>query len=53
VEQAKAILERTEQRIFVEVCEAVRNVETNIKRVSMRRGAREFGEKSLKPKRKS
>lgn len=47
VEQAKAILERTEQRILVEVREAVRNVETNIKRVSVTRGARELAQKKL------
>jgi outer membrane protein TolC len=52
VEQAKAILERTEQRILVEVREAVRNVETNIKRVSVTRGARELTQKKLEAEEK-
>jgi outer membrane protein TolC len=52
VEQAKAILERTEQRILVEVREAVRNVETNIKRVSVTRGARELAQKKLEAEEK-
>jgi outer membrane protein TolC len=47
VQQANAILERTEQRILVEVREAVRNVETNVKRVSVTRGARELAQKKL------
>lgn len=47
VEQAKATLERAEQRILVEVREAVRNVETNVKRVSVTRGARELAQKKL------
>jgi outer membrane protein len=47
VERSKTILERTEQRILVEVREAVRNVETNIKRVSVTRGARELAQKKL------
>jgi outer membrane protein TolC len=47
VEQAKTVLERTEQRILVEVREAVRSVETNIKRVSVTRGARELAQKKL------
>jgi outer membrane protein TolC len=52
VDQAKAILERTEQRILVEVREAVRNVETNIKRVSVTRGARELAQKKLEAEEK-
>jgi outer membrane protein TolC len=52
VEQAKAILERAEQRILVEVREAVRNVETNIKRVSVTRGARELAQKKLEAEEK-
>ncbi|HSE88365.1 MAG TPA: TolC family protein, partial [Candidatus Binatia bacterium] len=52
VEQAKALLERTEQRILVEVREAVRNVETNIKRVSVTRGARELAQKKLEAEEK-
>jgi outer membrane protein TolC len=52
VEQAKALLERTEQRILVEVREAVRNVETNIKRVSVTRGARELAQKKLQAEEK-
>jgi outer membrane protein TolC len=52
VEQAKAVLERTEQRILVEVREAVRNVETNIKRVSVTRGARELAQKKLEAEEK-
>jgi len=52
VEQAKAILERTEQRILVEVREAVRNVETNVKRVSVTRGARELAQKKLEAEEK-
>jgi outer membrane protein TolC len=52
VEQAKAILERTEQRIFVEVREAVRNVETNVKRVSVTRGARELAQRKLEAEEK-
>jgi outer membrane protein TolC len=52
VEQAKTILERTEQRILVEVREAVRNVETNIKRVSVTRGARELAQKKLEAEEK-
>jgi hypothetical protein len=47
VEQSRALLERAEQRILVEVREAVRSVETNIKRTSMRRGARELAQKKL------
>lgn len=47
VEQAKTVLERNEQRILVEVREAVRNVETSIKRVSVTRGARELAQKQL------
>ena len=45
MEQAKAILERTEQRIFVEVREAVHNVETNIKWVRVTLGTRERPQK--------
>jgi outer membrane protein TolC len=52
VEQAKTILERTEQRILVEVREAVRNVETNIKRVSVTRGARELAQRKLEAEEK-
>jgi outer membrane protein TolC len=52
VEQAKTELERTEQRILVEVREAVRNVETNIKRVSVTRGARELAQKKLEAEEK-
>jgi outer membrane protein TolC len=52
VEQSKAILERTEQRILVEVREAVRDVETNIKRVSVTRGARELAQKKLEAEEK-
>jgi len=52
VEQAKAVLERTEQRILVEVREAVRNVETNVKRVSVTRGARELSQKKLEAEEK-
>jgi outer membrane protein len=52
VEQAKTILERTEQRILVEVREAVRTVETNIKRVSVTRGARELAQKKLEAEEK-
>ena len=52
VEQAKTVLERTEQRILVEVREAVRNVETNIKRVSVTRGARELAQKKLEAEEK-
>jgi outer membrane protein TolC len=52
VEQAKTVLERTEQRILVEVREAVRNVETNIKRVSVTRGARELSQKKLEAEEK-
>jgi outer membrane protein TolC len=52
VEQAKAILERTEQRILVEVRDAVRNVETNVKRVSVTRGARELAQKKLEAEEK-
>jgi outer membrane protein TolC len=52
VQQANAILERTEQRILVEVREAVRNVETNIKRVSVTRGARELAQKKLEAEEK-
>jgi len=52
VEQAKAILERTEQRILIEVREAVRSVETNIKRVSVTRGARELAQKKLEAEEK-
>jgi outer membrane protein TolC len=52
VEQAKAILERTEQRILIEVREAVRNIETNIKRVSVTRGARELAQKKLEAEEK-
>ena len=47
VAQAKTVLERNEQRILVEVREAVRNVETSIKRVSVTRGARELAQKQL------
>jgi outer membrane protein len=52
VEQAKTVLERTEQRILVEVREAVRNVETSIKRVSVTRGARELAQKKLEAEEK-
>jgi outer membrane protein TolC len=52
VEQAKTVLERTEQRILVEVREAVRNVETNTKRVSVTRGARELAQKKLEAEEK-
>jgi outer membrane protein TolC len=52
VEQAKAILERTEQRILVEVREAVRSVETNIKRVSVTRGSRELAQRKLEAEEK-
>jgi outer membrane protein len=52
VEQAKTIPERTEQRILVEVHEAVRTVETNIKRVSVTRGARELAQKKLEAEEK-
>jgi outer membrane protein TolC len=52
VQQAKALLERTEQRILVEVREAVRSVETNIKRVSVTRGARELAQKKLEAEEK-
>jgi outer membrane protein TolC len=52
VEQAKTVLERAEQRILVEVREAVRNVETNIKRVSVTRGARELAQKKLEAEEK-
>jgi outer membrane protein TolC len=52
VQQANAILERTEQRILVEVREAVRNVETNVKRVSVTRGARELAQKKLEAEEK-
>jgi outer membrane protein TolC len=52
LEQAKTELERTEQRILVEVREAVRNVETNIKRVSVTRGARELAQKKLEAEEK-
>jgi outer membrane protein TolC len=52
VEQAKTVLERTEQRILVEVREAVRNVETNIKRVTVTRGARELAQKKLEAEEK-
>ena len=52
VEQAKTVLERTEQRILVEVRESVRNVETNIKRVSVTRGARELAQKKLEAEEK-
>jgi outer membrane protein len=46
------MLERTEQPILVEVREAVRNVETNIKRVSVTRGARELAQKKLEAEEK-
>jgi len=52
VEQAKDILQRLENRILVEVREAVRNVETNIKRVSVTRGARELAQKKLEAEEK-
>jgi outer membrane protein TolC len=52
VEQARALLERTEQRILVEVREAARNVETNIKRVSVTRGARELAQRKLEAEEK-
>ena len=52
VEQAKTVLERTAQRILVEVREAVRNVETSIKRVSVTRGARELAQKKLEAEEK-
>jgi len=52
VAQAKTVLERAEQRILVEVREAVRNVETNIKRVSVTRGARELSQKKLEAEEK-
>jgi outer membrane protein TolC len=52
VEQAKTLLERIEQRILVEVREAVRNVETAIKRVSVSRGARELAQKKLEAEEK-
>jgi outer membrane protein TolC len=52
VEQAKALLQRVEQRITVEVREAVRNVETNIKRVSVTTGARELAQKKLEAEEK-
>jgi len=52
VEQARALLERVEQRILVEVREAVRSVETNIKRVSVTRGARELAHKKLEAEEK-
>jgi outer membrane protein TolC len=52
VEQARALLERAEQRILVEVREAARNVETNIKRVSVTRGARELAQKKLQAEEK-
>jgi outer membrane protein TolC len=52
VAQAKTVLERAEQRILVEVREAVRSVETNIKRVSVTRGARELAQKKLEAEEK-
>jgi outer membrane protein TolC len=52
VEQAKVVLERIEQRILVEVREAVRSVETNVKRVSVTRGARELAQKKLEAEEK-
>lgn len=52
VEQAKDILQRLEERILVEVREAVRNVETNIKRVSVTKGARELAQKKLEAEEK-
>jgi outer membrane protein TolC len=52
VEQAKTVLERTEQRILVEMREAVRNVETNIKRVSVTKGARELAQRKLEAEEK-
>jgi outer membrane protein TolC len=52
VEQAKTDLERAAQRILVDVREAVRNVETNIKRVSVTRGARELAQKKLEAEEK-
>jgi outer membrane protein TolC len=52
VEQARALLERAEQRILVEVREATRDVETNIKRVSVTRGARELAHKKLEAEEK-
>jgi outer membrane protein len=52
VEQARALLERAEQRILVEVREATRDVETNIKRVSVTRGARELAQKKLEAEEK-
>jgi outer membrane protein TolC len=52
VEQAKVSLDRAEQRILVEVREAVRNVETNVKRVSVTRGARELAQRKLEAEEK-
>jgi outer membrane protein TolC len=52
VEQGKALLQRLEERILVEVREAVRNVETNIKRVSVTRGAQELARKKLEAEQK-
>jgi outer membrane protein len=52
VEQARALLERVEQRILVEVREAVRSVETNTKRVSVTLGARELAQKKLEAEEK-
>jgi outer membrane protein TolC len=52
VEQGKIILERIGQRILVEVREAVRNVETTVKRVSVTRGARELAQKKLEAEQK-
>ncbi len=52
VEQARAVRERVEQRILVEVREAVRSVETNVKRVSVTRGARELAQKKLEAEEK-
>lgn len=51
-EQAKALLQRVEQRILVEVREAIRNVATNIKRVSVTSGARELTQKKLEAEEK-
>jgi outer membrane protein TolC len=52
VEQARTALERLQQRILVEVREAVRAVETSIKRVSVTRGARELAQKKLEAEEK-
>lgn len=52
VEQSKALLQRLEERILVEVREAVRNIDTDIKRVSVTKGARELAQKKLEAEEK-